>query len=225
MLVFGAPTFDVRGMKKLIIVALFAFPVLAQANIFEIFTKGTSSEYQHDADIVRLNDLEVLWNLVIEYKKKNGKFPLEGESSKPHYVEIATKEQQRVLKGQPPFPIAKTSAKDFQSLLRKELGEDIELPFDPQRVGDSKPALYIYMIQGDRFVLAIHVNEEYPFSKQIQRYYNKIEVSNQAYMPQKIYDGNELFSMEEYTKAKSREMHKPGYFDELRTSIREEGAF
>ena len=146
MLAFGAPTFDVRGMKKQIIVALFAFSVLAQANIFEIFTKGTSSEYQHDADIVRLNDLEVLWNLVIEYKKKNGKFPLEGESSKPHYVEIATKEQQRVLKGQPPFPIAKTSAKDFQSLLRKELGEGIELPFDPQRVGDSKPALYIYMV-------------------------------------------------------------------------------
>ncbi len=100
---------------------MFAFPFWAQANIFEMFTKGTSSEYQHDADIVRLNDLEELWNLVTAYKEKTGKFPLERDSEKPHYVEIASKEQKKALKDQPPFPIEKTNAKDFQALLRKEL--------------------------------------------------------------------------------------------------------
>ena len=212
-------------MKKPLLAILLILPFLAHANIFEMFTKGTSSEYQHDADIVRLNDLEAMWNLVNEYKKKTGKYPLEGESSKPHYVEIATKQQAAGLNSQPPFPIAKTSPKEFQTILREELGTDVDLPFDPQKVGDSKPALYLYMIQGDRFVLAIHVHEEYSFSKQVGRYYNKIEVSNQAYLPQEIYDGSVLFPTEDYQTSKNRQMHKPGYFEDLRKAIREEGAF
>lgn len=215
----------VRKMNKILLVALLACPFWAHANIFEMFTKGTSSEYQHDADIVRLNDLEALWNLVTEYKGKTGKFPLEGVSDKPHYVEIATKEQKEALNGQPPYPIVKTSAKNFQELLKKELGDGVDLPFDPQRVGDSKPALYLYMIRGDRFVLAIHVHEEYPFSKPVGRYYHKVEVSNQAYLPQSIYDGSLLFPSEDFKKSKNREMHKPGYFEDLRKSIREKGAF
>jgi hypothetical protein len=212
-------------MKKIILIALLTLPGLVQADLFDMITKGTSSEYQHDADIVRLNDLEVMWNFVNEYKKKTGKYPLEGESSEPHYVEIATKQQAEGLNNQPPFPIAKTSPKEFQAILREELGSDIDLPFDPQRVGDSKPALYLYMIQGGRFVLAIHVHEKYPFSKQIGRYYNKIEVSNQAYLPQKIYDGSKLFPTENYQTSKNRKMHKPDYFKDLSRSIREEGAF
>jgi len=212
-------------MKKILIFMLLALPMVVQANLFDLFTKGTSSEYQHDADIVRLKDLEVLWNLVTEYKAKTGKYPLEGESELPHYVEIATKEQVKRLNGQPPFPIAKTSAKAFQARLREVLGDDLELPFDPQRVGDAKPALYIYMIDGDRFVLAIHVHEAYPFAKQIQKHYNKVEVSNQSYLSQKIYDGEQLFSQKAYLEAKAREMYKPGYFEALRTSIRKEGAF
>src|SRR5690606_13296374 len=113
--------FGRSSRKTMMKTILFALSLILscnlQAGVLDLFTKGTSTEYQHDADTVRLNDLRELWELVWEYKERTGKFPLEGESDKPHYVEIATVQQQKGIKGQSPYPIAKTSAKAFEEIL------------------------------------------------------------------------------------------------------------
>jgi hypothetical protein len=52
---------------------------------------GTNAEYQHDADIVRLNDVKLFGRYLQKYYKIKGCYPLQGVSELPVYVYVATK--------------------------------------------------------------------------------------------------------------------------------------
>src|SRR3990172_12178343 len=139
---------------------------------------GTSEYYQHDMDIARLNDLKIIGSYLEEYKEKQGLYPLMGTSDIPIYVHIATNEQRKHIKGGPNYPHQVVDAKIFLKTLEDGIGRKIDLPFDPQRAATNKPNFYIYMVANDTYYLAVHLHNQYMFTKNISPYYNKLELTN-----------------------------------------------
>ena len=106
---------------------------------------GTSSDYQHDADIVRLKHLKYLGSIIEEYKAKTEKYPLQNNTSIQNYVHIASPLQQKYAQDGPPFEHIKTDVSKFQSELEKGLGRKVNMLFDTQLVPVNKnffPPLY-----------------------------------------------------------------------------------
>ncbi len=177
--------------------------------------KGMQKAYfgfQHDADIIRLQDLKYWVNLIEEYQQKTGKYPFQGLSKNPILVKVATPLQQADSKGYPPPPAITRSMTEFVQTLEKGLGREIDEYYDPQYKADVKPNFYIYMVDKDSYYFAIHTNESYPFSRAvIAPYYNKIEVSN---IPQSgkylIVTPKSLFSNQVYQDmSNSKRLQKP----------------
>lgn len=96
------------------------------------------------------------------------------------------------------------------------LGRKIFIPFDPQRVAVNKPNFYIYMIRGKTYYFAVHLHEEFPFARKIAPFYYKLEISNDPNPANQIWDYDALMQNSEFAAAISREMNRPGYFQNLR---------
>ena len=201
-------------------------PAISFAGISDFFKSGTSENLQHDFDIVRLNDLALLSGYIEKYKEITGKYPFQDQTELPHYVLIATKEQEQYAKGGPPYSHKKSSAQSLAKELISKLGSEIEIPFDLQRVPTNKPNFYIYMIRGNVYYLAVHVHQDFSFAQKVADYYNKVEVTN--YNGQKRKGTclrSELLENEAYKKARSAPPHKPGYTEELRIKLGANNAF
>ncbi len=176
--------------------------------------------FQHDADVIRLQDLKYWVKLIEEYQQKTGKYPFQGVSDKPIIVKVATPMQQKDSKGYPPAPAITRSMVEFVQTLEKGLGREIDEYYDPQYKADVKPNFYMYMVDKDSYYFAIHTNESYPFSRAvIAPYYNKIEVSN---IPQSgdcplIVTSKSLFNNKVYQdKSNSKLIEKPKFFQKRR---------
>lgn len=214
-----------RVFKSLPIFLVF-IPVFALAGITDFFKSGTSEALQYDFDIVRLNDLALLSGHIEKYKEITGKYPFQDQTELPHYVHIATKEQEQYAKGGPPYSHKKSSAQSLAKELISKLGPETEIPFDLQRVPTNKPNFYIYMIKGNVYYLAVHVHQDFPFANKIADYYNKVEVTNyQGNNRKGTWRRNELLSNEAYKKARSSAPNKPGYTQELRIKLGANNAF
>lgn len=186
---------------------------------------GTSESLQHDYDISRLEDLVKLSGHVEEYKKITGSYPYEGDVSIPHYVLIATDEQQKYIKGGPPYEHKSTSARDFVAELRSVLGE-IEVPFDLQRVPTNKPNFYIYNVVEDTYFVAVHVHNDFSFANKVGDFYHKVEVTNQSGNNRKgTWFRSELLAHPEFNAALQAQPYKPGYMDALREKLGGNNAF
>lgn len=173
---------------------------------------GTSGALQYDFDIARLNHLEKISSYIEEYKRITGKYPLQGQSTLQHYVLIATQEQQKYTTQRPPYPHDTTDATSFIAELQSKLGNDIQIPFDPQRAPVNKPNFYIYMIEGDTYYLAIHVHQDFIFANKLGSYYNKIEVTNNISGNRKgTWLRESLISHPDFISAKNAIPNKPGY--------------
>jgi hypothetical protein len=194
--------------------------------IIRRLSSGTSEDLQHDFDIARLRDLETLSGYIEEYRARAGKYPFQGDVPFPNYVFIATEQQQQYAQGGPPYEHRKTPAVDFLRELQAVLGEDVALPFDPQRVPVNKPNFYVYMVVDDNYFLAVHVHNAFPFAQKVADYYYKVEVTNNV-------DGNrqgtwpraELLADPGYMEAVSAVPIKPGYVEQLRESLGGNAAF
>jgi hypothetical protein len=214
-----------RDMKWLLFFCLF-IPCLSSAGLMDFFRSGTSEDLQHDFDIVRLKDLSTLSGYIEKYKEITGKYPFEGEVNIPHYVHIATKEQEQYAKGGPPYKHKKTSAKDFIKELQSKLGNDIQIPFDLQRVPVNKPNFYIYMVMGDVYFLAVHVHNDFSFANKIADYYYKVEVTNNSNAKSKgTWLRSELLANQSYIGAINVKPKKPDYAEELRNRLGGNNAF
>lgn len=199
---------------------------LTNAGVMDFFTSGTSEELQHDFDIVRLQDAATLSGYIEEYKRITGKLPLEGEVEYPHYVHIATKEQEKYAKGGPPYQHKRSSVKDFIAELQSKLGNEIEIPFDLQKVPVNKPNFYIYMVVGDVYFLAVHVHHDYSFANKVGDYYYKVEVTNNPNANRKgTWLRDELLENGAYIKAVAEKPNKPGYTEQLRVKLGANNAF
>ncbi len=176
--------------------------------------------FQHDADVIRLQDLKYWVNLIEEYQQKTGKYPFQGLSDKPIVVKVATPMQQADSKDYPPPPAITRTMKEFVQTLEKGLGREINEYYDPQYKADVKPNFYIYMVDNNSYYFAIHTNQSYPFSRAVlPPYYNKIEVSN---IPQSgtcplIVTAKSLFNNKVYQdKSNSKHIEKATFFQKRR---------
>lgn len=189
------------------------------------FEAGTSIAMQQDFDVARMRDIETLGKHIEKYKEVVGIYPLQGQTELPNYVHIATKEQTEQIHGKPPYEHVVTSVSTFIDELEHVLGPDIEIPFDPQRVAVNKPNFYIYLIVDDTYFLAVHLFESYPFANPVSDHYHKLEISNAVVDRRGVWLLSELLSSEAFVAAKNRELHKPGYVDDLRQQLGGKSAF
>ncbi|MCP3887448.1 MAG: hypothetical protein GY702_01050 [Desulfobulbaceae bacterium] len=210
-------------MKRKIIIpiVIVLFLILLGAGYlgYSFIKEGTTSkDYQHDADIVRLNDILLFSKYIDEFKSKTGRFPLQGVSDLPNYVNIATADQKQYIKGSPPNDHVVSELEILIDDLKTVLGNSIETPFDPQKVPVNKPNHYIYMIKGNTFYFAVHLHNSYGFTRNIGKYYNKLEISNTHNPKSGIWNYNVISTNQEFINACSTSLHKLGYFKNLRKS-------
>ena len=159
---------------------------------------GTSSEYQHDADIVRLKHLKYWGGIIEEFKEKNGHYPLENYSPIQNYVYIASPSQQQYAKGEPPYEHTETDITRFKEVLENGLGRKIDLPFDPQLFPVNKPNFYVYITVWDRYFFSVHLHDGEGFGRKLGPYYYKAEISNVAIPERNVFAYKDLLSNEAF---------------------------
>lgn len=216
-------------MKQVAILLLlwtFVIPGASHAGGMDFLKSRTSEDLQHDLDIVRLKDLSTLSGYIEAYKKITGKYPFEGDATVPRYVHIATKEQEKYVKDSPPYEHKVTRAKDFLEEFQSKLGNDVQLPFDLQRVPTTRPNFYIYMIAEDTYFVAVHLHHEFSFTTKIADSYNKLEITNNPRARrQGVWLRDALLSDPAYIEAVTAKPNKPGYTEQLREKLGGNNAF
>lgn len=171
---------------------------------------GTSTDFQHDADIVRLKHLKYLGGIIEEYRDKTGEYPLVDNSVIQNYVFIASSQQQKYVQGGPSFEHKKTDMESFKKILEKGLGRKIALPFDPQLVAVNKPNFYIYMAHEKRYFLGVHLFDGEVIGRKLGPYYYKVEISNIAIPAQKVFSYDGLMKDREFSRRiKAKYIMKP----------------
>ena len=141
---------------KYALIAIGALILLGLAAGSYIYS-GAKDDFQHDMDIVRLNDLQKLGGLVEEFRKKTGRYPLAGRANVPNYVHIASKNQKKYTGNKPKYAHEVTALPVFLDELERGLGRKVNLGFDPQQVTRSRPNFYVYMVDKGRYFLAVHL--------------------------------------------------------------------
>jgi len=154
----------------IIISILFLFSIFGCASI--------EKDYQENADGIRLQHLRNYGDLLEEYYEKAGKFPFQEEFDIPVYITIANEFQQKNANQQLPFENKKISSEQFNQELERVLEREITLMYDPQKVGVFAPNFYIYNVYQKVFYFAIHLYNDYDFTNNISKHYNKVELTN-----------------------------------------------
>ncbi|MCK0155452.1 hypothetical protein MWU49_17180 [Alcanivorax sp. S6407] len=116
---------------------------------------GLRSDYQNDADLIRLEHLAYWSGLIEEYREKNDSYPLQdlvGSDGNPVLVKIATRQQAKQLSTfMEHFESA--SMASFVRELESGLGREIEERYDIQRIPVKSPVGYYYFATNDGYVL------------------------------------------------------------------------
>lgn len=189
--------------------------ILIRLAIFGCFISACSpaaSNFQNDADIIRLNHIEYYGNLLMEYHEKTGTYPFIGKADVPIYVFVASPHQVDDIKGGPPYAHRTAEFKYLVEELRAVLGRDIKEYYDPQYEPDSKPNFYIYMVDGKTYNFAIHTHQAYPFSNPVADGYNKVEITNNPNGSPHLIEPQKLFAREDFRMASSKKISKPKFF-------------
>ncbi len=172
----------------------------------------TVDDYQYNADIVRLKHLKYYGELLNEYFLLEGKYPFQFQEDRPVYVNIANDKQEEFTKEPLPFDHKLFTHKEFIHEIERVLDGNVEEYFDPQYFPDLKPNFYIYSVSGKSMFFAIHVGNEYSFSKKVAHGYHKVELSNMLIPHAGLYTSSYL----NHDKSFLEELNKPilnvGYF-------------
>ena len=173
----------------------------------------TSKQFQQDADIIRLRHMVYYTELISEYHAKAGHYPFQGKAEDvPVYVHIANERQQKYVGQDVDHEYEAVSTADFFKELERVIGREIPEHYDPQYVPVYKPNFYVYMVVRDAFFLAVHVHQDFPFARKINKHYYKVEVSNKANKKNKAHPPGRLFASEAFQKALSAEIQKEAFF-------------
>ena len=212
-----------------LIILLAVMSSVASADLLDgvkdFVSSGTSTPMQQDFDIARLKDLKELGGHIERYKIISGKYPFEGVTNVSNYVHIATKGQKKYASRRPPFSHKLTDVKELVSELQKVLGEDVLIPFDPQKVPVHKPNFYVYKVHDSTYYLAVHLFQSFSFSKNVAKNYNKVEVTNSPQRGKGAWLYNDLITNEGFMAAVNEAPNKPGYVESLRRSMGGNNAF
>jgi hypothetical protein len=158
--------------------------------------------------------LKYYGDLIEEFFDKTGNYPFMSEADIPLYVFVANTRQIDATKNKPPHAVKEKSFKQFVELLENELGREIEEYYDPQYAGDYKPNFYMYMAHLDTYYFAIHQHNSYPFSNNIAKHYNKIEISNNPTPQNRAVPARKLLNHDDFTSYLSLPVSKEGFFRE-----------
>ena len=197
-------------MKKYITIFIIS---LIAVNTFAF--QKMEEQYQHDADIYRLRHMKYYSELIIDYYRKTGKYPLQGESEYQHYVYIAAPHQQKYVRGGPPYKHTITDIESFRKILKTGLEKEIEFKFDPQKVPVTAPNFYIYMIQGDSFFFAVHLYNEYSFASTLDKHYNKLEITNKKSTNRGLWEIIDLLENSNFQVELNKQPHRTSWFNHL----------
>jgi hypothetical protein len=174
--------------------------------------KRTSTEFQKDADIIRLRHLKYYALLIEEYNDKAGHYPFQGYDDVPLYVYVANDAQIKHTKGGPPYAHKVIAFKEFVKEVERVLGSDIDEYYDPQYSPDHKPNFYMYMITNDTYFFAIHVHQPFAFAKKVAEYYYKVEISNNPNSQNRAKDTKELLKSSAFSTELNKPVSKEGFF-------------
>ena len=132
------------------------------------------------------------------------------------YVFILTSVQEKSFKDTNPHKHYAVDDKYFFEELSRGLDRQIEEKYDPQKVAaDARPNMYIYMVHGDDFYFAVHLYRRNFFTKQVERYYYKMELSNEDSAEYKLYSYETLKNHEQYLELLNKNPAKQQFFDDL----------
>ncbi len=120
-------------------------------------------QYQANADKIRINDIQKLAEIILQYHKKTGHYPLaDGSYKLPAYVAITDKKEYV----RPGF-----IDKDiFINEIRSVLGENTIIPMDPQKGDMYARRYYLYSTEGDVFYVSARLFKETPFTQPVAKY-------------------------------------------------------
>jgi len=201
--------------KMKFIYALILFTAFNQLSFCQSY-RDMENIYQADADIIRVHHFDYYAQLLTEYYEKNGKYPFQNEKDAPVYVFILTRFQEKMFKDTNPNKHYTVNDKYFFEELSKGLGRKIKEKYDPQKVAaDGRPNMYIYMVDGKNIYFAIHLYYRNQFTKKIGVYYNKMELSNENDVNNKLFTYETLKKDKRYLELTERKADKQGFFDEL----------
>jgi len=183
-------------MKKIIILIILLLIIFCSALFF--FFRGAGTEYQHDADIVRLHHIEYYGNLIEEYFEKTGYYPLTSTNSNDNqaYVVIATNSQDIAASdyiSHIPYEVTAIDDELFFKEIEEVLGRDVEKKYDPQTQTAFLPNFYVYNLLLDDGIYNFNVSTYYNYGVGIQLSdtYTKLEITNnpnsrQGYLLQEL---------------------------------------
>ena len=140
-----------------------------------------------------------------------------GEADVPIYTFIATPGQ--LPKGYPehgaPYDHKVARIEAFFQILEQGLNREVLEYYDPQyAASNSRPNYYIYLVAGDTYYFAVHFQEEFSFTKNVAKNYNKVDLSNNPNDVNLAKDPDQLLNSKEFTELINRSMRKPGFFEE-----------
>lgn len=177
--------------------------------------------YQDDADIIRIQHFDYYLNIINQYHSITGRYPYEGELDAPGYVFIMTDEQEKYFKDTNPYTHYSIDDKHFFQELRSVVDQNIIERYDPQKVPTRRPNFYMYLINDDKYYLAVHLNDGNLFAKKIGKNYFKLEASNNHSEENKTYSYEYLSNNEDYNKLVTQEPVNAGFFKSLEDKYRD----
>jgi len=134
--------------------------------------------YRRWLDGVRVENVQVIFEVIEHYKAKTGRCPLERQfTGEPMGVNITPRPLPAYF--QKPPPGARGFIVPYQELLaelRAGLGP-IDLPVDPQKYAFGPPNFYQYQLADGHFSVAASLWFDRPGTKQLGSHYYKYELS------------------------------------------------
>jgi hypothetical protein len=138
------------------------------------------------ADAKRVYDVHRIAAMAEAYRALRGYYPLadrvatlDADGPIPVAVNITNLELDPIY-GSPP-PGRRGVVLPFEELLgelRAVLGNDLVVPFDPQKVPTGAPNFYQYMTNGTDYFVSANLNSPTPYTQEIGPRYHKYQVSS-----------------------------------------------
>ena len=173
-------------MKKLIIVLIALVALLGLGVGGYVWYDAVEADFQANADAKRIHDVHRIAALVEAYRDVRGYYPfadrvasLSPDGPVPVAVNITNLTLDPVYGSPPPgndgviLPF-----EEFAAELRSALGDDIEIPFDPQKAGVYAPNFYQYFTNGVVYFVSANLYSPTGFTREIGPHYFKYQVSS-----------------------------------------------
>ena len=200
-------TTPILRMRRLICSLALALAALACGH-----AQAQGEAFQYDADIFRLRHFTYYVELIEEYRRVMGRYPLQGTAKHPIWVYIAHDRQIQYTRPGPPYTHVRVSFAEWVQEVESGLGREIDEFYDPQFVPIDRPNFYTYLVDGDRYYMTVHVSEVYPFARPEGPQYNFVTVTNRPDADRTL-TPDSLLQMEAFVAARSRLPRRPGLLE------------